>query len=211
MSAMPDSTLADPQELIADLRQQLAASNAERDEALKQKTAIAEVLKAISRPVVDLDAVLQTVVTSAIRLCRADQAVVYRNVNGVYHWATGYSLAPEYERIERNIVIQPGPGTLVGRAALEGRTVQIEDAWTDPLYEPKKAARIGGLRSMLGVPVLRDGIVIGVIGLARQRIEPYSEREIELVTTFADQAVIAMENTRLIRETQEALEQQTAT
>src|SRR3954468_23359840 len=114
MSAMADSTFADPKDqLIADLQRQLAEYRAERDEALEQKTAIAEVLKAISRPVVDLDAVLQTVVTSAIRLCRADQAVIYRNVNGVYRWATGYSLTPEYERIERNIVIHPGPGTVV--------------------------------------------------------------------------------------------------
>jgi GAF domain-containing protein len=184
---------------------------AELREALEHQTAIAEVLKAISRSAIDLDAILHTVVTSAIRLCRADQAVIYRNVDGVYRWANGHSLAPEYERIERNIVIRPGPGSVVGRAASQGRTVQIEDAWTDPLYEAKEDARIGGIRSVMGVPLLRDGAVIGVIGLARRRIEPYSEREIELVTTFADQAVIAIENARLLTETREALEQQTAT
>jgi two-component system, NtrC family, sensor kinase len=190
---MLDERAADPWQIIAELRR-------ERDEALEQQTAIAEVLKAISRSAVDLDAVLHTVVKSAIRLCRADQAVIYRNEDGAYRWATGHSLAPEYERIERNIVIQPGPGTLVGRAADEGRTVQIEDAWTDPLYEAKEDARIGGIRSMLGVPLLRNGAVIGVIGLARRRIEPYSERETQLVTTFADQAVIAIENVRLLQE-----------
>jgi PAS domain S-box-containing protein len=190
---MLDAQPADPGQTIAELRR-------ERDAALEQQTAIAEVLKAISRSAIDLDAVLQTVVTSAIRLCRADQAVVYRNVDGAFRWCSGHSLAPEYERIERNVVIQPGPGTLVGRAAAEGRTVQIADAWTDPLYEPKEDARIGGIRSMLGVPVLRDGAVIGVIGLARRRIEPYSERETQLVTTFADQAVIAIENARLLQE-----------
>jgi PAS domain S-box-containing protein len=183
----------------------------ETREALDRQTAIGEVLNVISRSVVDLDAVLETVVVSSVRLCRADQAVIYRNNGGEYRWAAGHSLTADYEQIERAVAIVPGPGTLVGRAALEGRTVHIEDAWTDPLYEAKDDARVGGVRSMLGVPLLRGGEVMGVIGLARQRVEPYSEREIELVTTFADQAVIAIENTRLITETREALEQQTAT
>ncbi len=190
---MLDERTTDPRRIIAELRRG-------RDEALEQQAAIAEVLKAISRSAGDLDAILRTVVTSAARLCRADQAVIYRNVNGVFRWCSGHSLAHEYERIERDIVIEPGRGTLVGRAAVEGRTVQIEDAWTDPLYEAKEDARIGGIHSMLGVPVLRDGTVIGVIGLARRRIEPYSDREVELVTTFADQAVIAIENARLLTE-----------
>lgn len=188
-----DEQAADPRRIIAKLRR-------ERDEAREQQTAIAEVLKVISRSVLDLDEVLQTVVTSAIRLCRADQAIIYRNVDGAFRWAIGHSLSPEYERIERNIVIRPGPGTIVGRAALERRAVQITDAWTDPLYEAREDARIGGIRSILGVPVLHDGCVVGVIGLARRRIEPYSDREIELVTTFADQAVIAIGNARLLNE-----------
>ncbi len=190
---MLDERTTDPRRIIAELRRA-------RDEALEQQAAIAEVLKAISRSAGDLDAILRTVVTSAARLCRADQGAIYRNVNGVFRWCSGHSLAPEYERIERDIVIEPGRGTLVGRAAVEGRTVQIEDAWTDPLYEAKEEARVGGIHSMLGVPVLRDGTVIGVIGLARRRIEPYSDREVQLVATFADQAVIAIENARLLTE-----------
>jgi len=184
---------------------------AETREALEYQTAISEVLRVISASVSDLQPVLQTVVTTAVRLCQADQAVIYRNIDGEYRWAAGESLAPEYEAIERHVRIRPGPGTLVGRAALEGRAVHIFDAWTDPLYEARADAEIGGVHTMLGVPLLRDGQAIGVIGLARRRIEAYTEKQIELVRTFADQAVIAIENARLISETQEALEQQTAT
>ena len=126
--------------------------------------------------------------------------MIYRNVDSEYLWAAGDSLAPEYERIERNVRIRPGPGTLVGRAALEARTVQILDAPNEPFYEAKDDARIGGVHTMIGVPLLREGVPIGVIGLARQRVEAFSVREIELVTTFADQAVIAIENARLISE-----------
>src|SRR6185312_13829740 len=129
--------------------------------------------------------------------------------DGAFRWAAGTDMLPEYERIERGVAIRPGTGTLIGRVALEARPVQILDAWTDPLYEVKDDARAGGVHTMLGVPLMRDGgLPIGVIGLARRRIEAYDEKEITLVRTFADQAVIAMENARLITETREALEQQ---
>ena len=172
-------------------------------ESLEYQTATSDVLKVISGSVFDLGPVLQTVVSTAIRLCRADQAVIYRNIDGEYRWAAGDSLALEYERIEREIRIRPGAGTLVGRAALEARTVHIPDAWTDPLYEAKDDARVGGVHTMLGVPLLREGVPVGVIGLARRRVEPFTEREIELVATFADQAVIAIENARLLGELRE--------
>src|SRR5262249_34751067 len=141
--------------------------------------------------------------STAIRLCRADQAVIYRNVGGEYRWAAGDSLAPDYEQIEREIRIRPGAGTLVGRAALEARTVHIIDAQADPLYEAKDDARVGGVHTMLGVRRLRDGVPIGVIGLARQRLEAFTDKEVGLVTTFADQAVIAIENARLLGELRE--------
>ncbi len=186
-------------------------------ELLEYQTATSDVLRVVSRSTFDLDAVLQAVVTTAIRLCRADSAVIYRNDDGEYRWAAGHMLSPEYEEIERNVRILPGTGTVVGRAALEGATVQILDAWTDPLYEAKDDARVGGVHTMIGVPLLREGAPIGVIGLARRRVEAFSEREIQLVTTFADQAVIAIENARLITELrqrthdlQELLEYQTA-
>ena len=186
-------------------------------ESLEYQTATSDVLRVVSRSTFDLDAVLQTVVTTAIRLCRADSATIYRNEGGEYRWAAGHMLSPVYEAIERSVRIHPGTGTVVGRAALEGRTVQILDAWTDPLYEAKDDARVGGVHTMIGVPLLREGAPIGVIGLARRRVEAFSEREIQLVTTFADQAVIAIENARLITELrqrthdlQELLEYQTA-
>jgi GAF domain-containing protein len=199
--------------LLGELRQRTG----DLQESLDYQTATSDVLKVISRSVFDLDAVLQTVVTTAIRLCRADSATIYRNVDGEYRWAAGHMLVPEYEKLERAVRIRPGAGTVVGRAAMAGATVQIKDAWTDPLYEAKDDARVGGVHTMIGVPLLREGAPIGVIGLARNRVETFSEREIQLVATFADQAVIAIENARLISELrqrtgdlQESLDYQTA-
>jgi GAF domain-containing protein/anti-sigma regulatory factor (Ser/Thr protein kinase) len=186
-------------------------------ESLEYQTATSDVLKVISRSVIDLDAVLDTVLTSAVALCRAEYAVIFRSHDGEYRWAASHGLLPEYDRIERAARIRPGRGTLIGRVALEGCPILIADAWNDPLYGAKDDARIGNVRSMLGVPLLREGTVIGAIGLARGAIEPYSEREIQLATTFADQAVIAIENARLFndlrqrtRDLQESLEYQTA-
>src|SRR6202035_3304253 len=104
---------------------------------------------------------------TAARLCNADQAAIYRNAQDIYRWAASYSNAPEYVQIEREVVIRPGSGTLVGRVALERHPVQILDAWTDPLYEAKDDARVGGIRTLLGVPLLRESMPIGVIGLGR--------------------------------------------
>ena len=155
---------------------------------------------------------------TASQLCRADVSVIFRLDCGVYRFAAGYSLDPAYLEHERRTPISPGPGTVVGRAAMSRKVVQIEDAWTDPLYEQKAAVKISGGRSMIGVPLMREGEPIGVIGLARTRVDSFTQREIELVTTFADQAVIAIENARLFeaeqqrtRELTESLEKQTAT
>ena len=172
-------------------------------ESLEYQTATSDVLKVISQSTFDLEPVLETVVTTAIRLCRADHAGIYRNVDGEYRWAGGHAPSSAYEEHEGDLVILPGRGTIVGRAAIERRAVQILDAWTDPLYEAKDDAREGGVHTMLGVPLLRDGAPIGVIGLARKRVEAFNDKEVALVTTFADQAVIAIENARLLNELRE--------
>ena len=144
--------------------------------------------------------------------------MIFRLEGGVYRFAAGYSIVPAYLEIERRTPISPGSGTLIGRAAMTGQVAPIDDAWNDPLYEKKEDAKVGGHRSMIGVPLMREGQPVGVIGLSRSRVDPFAEREIRLVTTFADQAVIAIENVRLFeaeqqrtRELTESLEQQTAT
>ena len=189
--------LAPPAEL--DMRREL-------QEALDYRTAMSEILRVISASVFDLTSVLLTVLANAKTLCRADMAGLYRYQGGAYRFAVGDGLEADYESIERRQVIRPGRGTIVGWAALERRTVQITDAWSDPLYARKKDARTGKVRCMIGVPLLREDVPIGVIGLARERVEPYTQREIETVSTFAHQAVIAIENVRLFEELQAARE-----
>ena len=202
---------------------EIARLTGELNEALDRQRATADILAAISRSKFELQSILQSVVDTASRLCRADASVIFRLEGGVYRFAAGFSLIPAYMEYERRNPISPGPGTLVGRAAMSRQVVQIEDASTDPLYEQKAVVGVG--RSMMGVPLMREGEPIGVIGLSRNRVAPFTQREVDLVTTFADQAVIAIENARLLNELRqrttdltdrtadltESLEQQTAT
>jgi PAS domain S-box-containing protein len=178
----------------------------------------AEVLRAISRADFNLDAVLQTLVKTAAELSRADAAILWRYRDGAYHYAAGHLLAPELEILERATPIRPGEDTLVGRAALRQGMVQILDAWTDPMYGPKEEARIGGIRSMLAVPMSREGMPVGMFTVGRPVVDPFTAHQVSLVSSFADQAVIPIENARLIGELQqrthdleEALEYQGAT
>lgn len=143
---------------------------------------------------------LKNVIDTALRLCRAKMGSIFRLEDGAYRWAVGRGLEPAYQEIERRTPILPGPGTLVGRAAIENRAVHVADAEADPLYVPKDEARIGRVRTMLGVPLLREAVPIGVIAMARDRVEPFNDKEVALVQTFADQAVIAIENARLFNE-----------
>jgi GAF domain-containing protein/nitrogen-specific signal transduction histidine kinase len=194
----------------ARLLTELRARTDDLQESLEYQTATSDVLKVISRSTFDLQPVLQYVLDTAMRLCRAPQGSIFRLEGDIYRWAVGAGLDPAYEEVERNNVIAPGEGTIVGRAAQQRRTVQIVDAWNDPLYTVKDEARLTMARTMLGVPLLREGMPIGVIAMARKVVEPFKDREIELVTTFADQAVIAIENARLLTELRESLDRQTA-
>jgi adenylate cyclase len=186
---------------------EVARLTRELNEAREQQTTTSEILGVISRSNFSLQPILQSVVNTAMRLCRAEQAVIYRQEQGIYRFDAGHSTVPDYLDIEKRMVIAPDKATVVGRAALTRQVARIDDAWNDPLYEKKRDAKIGGVRSMIGVPLLREGEPIGVIALARNRVEPFTDREIDLVTTFADQAVIAIENTRLLNELRERTEQ----
>jgi GAF domain-containing protein len=180
-------------------------------ESLQQQTATADVLKVISRSTFDLQAVLNTLVESAARLCEADMASINRQQGEAYRQVANYGHPPILQAYMDSHPIPVARGSAVGRTILAGEVVQIADVLADPEYTFKEAARIGGVRTMLGVPLLREGVPIGVVLLQRRNVRPFTDKQIDLVKTFADQAVIAIENTRLLSELRESLAQQTAT
>ena len=196
---------------IASLQEQVATLTGKLKEAREQQSATGDVLRVISRSTFDLQVVLDTLVESAVRLCEAERGLVFRREGEIYNSVAYYNYSPEFRTFHESHPITPGRGTTVGRTALEGKSVQIVDILADPEYTFGEAQKLGGGRATLAVPLLRQGTPIGALSLQRTEPRPYSRKQIELVETFAAQAVIAIENTRLLSELRESLQQQTAT
>src|SRR5262249_39265730 len=189
-------------------------------ESLQQQTATADVLKVISRSTFDLPTVLNTLLESAARLCQAETGHIALPQNGGFFQTTAatFGASPELRDEVARVQFKPGRESGIGRALLERRTIHILDAQADPEYKMSRLQKIGGYRSGVCAPLLREGIPIGVFALWRYEVRPFTDKQIGLLTTFADQAVIAVENARLFDEVQartreltESLEQQTAT
>lgn len=195
---------------IKDLTLQLARAVAERDELRAQQAATGEVLEVIGRSGSDIQPVLNTIVTSAARLCAADACAMIVKRDGRFSYQAFHGGTPEFQRKLATLEVVPGRTSIAERTLLDAQVIHVEDLHADPDYGQPDILR-SPIRTALGVPLLHDGEPVGVINLMRFRVEPFTKLHIELVRTFADQAAMAYENARLFTATKEALEQQTAT
>jgi signal transduction histidine kinase len=190
------------QESYADLENKVETRTHELSESLAQQTATADVLKVISRSAFDLSAVLDTLVVSAAKLCHADMTSIMLRQGTSFQRGASHGFPKEFTDYLDKHPLKIDRGNIPGRTLLEGRTVHLADVRSDNEFTFVQAIRLGGVRTILAVPLLREGLAIGVLILTRPVVEPFTDKQIELVTTFADQAVIAIENVRLFDEVQ---------
>src|SRR5260370_1162683 len=170
------------------------------EKSREQQPATADVLKVISRSSVDLETVLDTLVDTVARLCRADQATMFRRRDDKYHLVAAHGLSAEAKEFVLTHPVTADRGTLSGRVTFERRAVHVPNVLEDPEYSYREGQKVVGYRTLLGIPLLREESLIGIFTINRTRVEPFTDKEIELATSFADQAVIAIENARLFEE-----------
>jgi class 3 adenylate cyclase len=196
------SSQTKPSKRTPDPKKENVVLKRELSQAHQQQAATANILKIINRSNFDLSALLSTLVKSAARLCEADMVSILQPKGKIFQYAASYGYSPEFVRFMEEHPLGIGRGTVVGRTLLEGKPIHVPDVTVDPKYTFLDAQKVGRFRTILGVPMLRQASPIGVIVLMRTRVQPFKIRDIELVATFADKAVIAIENVRLVKKLQ---------